>query len=701
MKTVSIDLGKLKLTCSGGILFQLNTTQSDSSLTVTLPSFEVNGTPRSDFTFNRIIGTRSLPYGGKEKILQYVAQGNPVLELFVILRSFENSSILRFKYALATPSGAPAVTFTKTTGQDNITYFSLAQEGLDQMTLTEYQLSHFDPVAHSYLPLRVDRSPGDVSPGMGFVGPVALFHSAGQTFMAAYEHGADHPQSFFEFQIDRSSVKASRFSAISLHARKGNTFAGEPFSAEKRWESVWFEVGMYAGPIEGFLPEYRRFFLDEVSENRASRQPNIYYNTWNYQERQHYFKNRPYIESMTAERMLAEIDVAHRLGIEVFVIDTGWYIKTGDWLVDRKRFPEELREVKRRLDAYGMKLGLWFNPTVAALTSAIFVEHPEYEMTLAGKPTWRGQVWETEESTGMCLASEYAEQYIETMVRLHDELGVTYFKWDGVGQYGCDSPLHQHGTQANTPEERADSYAYQMGKAMIRIVEQVSQRCPDVIVDFDVTEGGRFVGLGFLSVGKYFLVNNGPYFHDFDIPRTVKIDPDTINVFFYPGPSRPRICRTGARFDELIPSILFLTHYLPDGPQLSQRNSLTALMLGGNGFWGDLVALSDEEIQFQAEQITLYKQVRESVTRAYPRRQGFAGSSPEIHEKIDPSTSSGLVGIFTVTPGRITCYTQKLDPLKVGRVVGADAWEIVDNRIKLSVDLNRNDARTVFLLPKS
>jgi alpha-galactosidase len=582
---------------------------------------------------------------------------------------------------------------TRSTGKDAITYFTLQQAGLDQTGLCEVQLSHFDPVAHSYLPLRLDRRPDEVLPGLRFVGPVALFHAEGQTLLAAYEHGADHPQSFFEFEV------APPGRTVTLRALKGNTYHGELFTAGRPWESVWFELGLFPGELEGFLPEYRRFFLDEVSLNRQSRQPYIYYNTWNYQERQRYFKGRPYLESMNAERMLAEIDVAYRLGVDVFVIDTGWYVRTGDWLVDRRRFPEGLREVKRRLDGYGMKLGLWFNPTVAALTSRIYSEHPEYEMTWDGKPAWRGPVWETEESTGMCLASDYAGDYIETMVRLNHELGVTYFKWDGVSQYGCNSPLHHHGTLANPPEERAECYAYQMGKAMIQIVEQVTQRCPDVIVDFDVTEGGRFVGLGFLSAGKYFLVNNGPYFSDLDIPRSVKIEPDPINVFFYPGPARPRICRTGARFDDLIPSILFLTHYLPDGPQLSQRNNLAALMLGGNGLWGDLPALSEEEIAFISEQMTLYKQVRQAVTRAYPRRIGFAGSSPEIHEKLDPATASGLVAFFTVTPGAITHITQPLDPAKLGQVVGADAWEWVEGgRVKLIVTLERNDARVVYFI---
>jgi len=687
----NLNLGQLTLEIGAEGLFVMQAAGCQP-VKLSSPEFEVNGARRSDFHFDGVIETRNLPYGGQETILQYITRTEPAIDLFVFVRSFSISPILRFRYALATPAGAAPAALTRATGQDAITYFILSGPGLEGATLTEYQLSHFDQVAHSYLPLRLDRCPEDVIPGMNFVGPVALYHTPNQTLMAAFEHGADHPQSFFEFLVGSGS-------SLGLRALKGNTFHGEPFSAELHWESVWFELGLYPGPIQIFLPEYRRFFLEDVCANRQSRRPNIYYNTWNYQERQRYFKGRPYTESMTAERMLAEIDVAHRLGVDVFGIDTGWYIKTGDWLVDRKRFPEGLREIKRRLDTYGMKLGLWFNPTVAALTSEIFIKHPEYEMARDGKPAWRGEVWETETSTGMCLASDYAEHYIETMVRLYKELGVTYFKWDGVQQYGCDSPLHNHGTKANSIAERAECYAYQMGKAMIHIVEQVSQRCPDIIVDFDVTEGGRFVGLGFLSMGKYFLVNNGPYFHDFDIPRRVKMDPDTINVFFYPGPARSRICRTGARFDELIPSILFLTHYLPDAPLLSQRNSLAALMLGGNGFWGDLLALSEEDITFVSEQITLYKQVGDSVTRAYPRRFGFAGSSPEIVEKIDPATSNGLVAFFTVTPGVITHITRPLDPARIKQVVGVDDWEAVEGgRIKLTVNLERNDARVVFFL---
>jgi alpha-galactosidase len=111
-----------------------------------------------------------------------------------------------------------------------------------------------------------------------------------------------------------------------------------------------------------------------------------------------------------------------------------------------------------------MKLGLWFNPTAAALSSRVFQQHPEWQSTRGGQPLWRGPVWETEESTICAWPRITPMDFVETMVRLNRELGVTYFKWDAVGQYGCDSPLHQHGSAANSPAERADCYAYELGR---------------------------------------------------------------------------------------------------------------------------------------------------------------------------------------------------------------------------------------------
>ncbi|MEN6583463.1 MAG: alpha-galactosidase [Armatimonadota bacterium] len=689
----SIRAGKLVLEIgNSGTLFTVsNVDVSDCSYIITSPEFEIDNNSIGGFTYTGTSSMRATRNGGEECVLSYGSIALEGLKLDVVVRTFPGSPFIRFKYKLSSDT---QVMLTKSSGQDAIRYLSARGWSRDTVQLTEVQLSHFDTVAHSYLPDEVTFGPQDIYDGQNFAGPVAVLHDQDVSLLIAYEHGADYPNSFLKYSLDLGSAPD-----LTLSATEGNYYTGMVVDSSHFFESVWFELGVVPGSREALWQRYRQFFLNEISENTESRKPYIFYNTWNYQERNRYYNGRPYLESMNLEHILAEIEVAHKIGIDVFVIDTGWYNKTGDWLVNLKRFPDALQDVKRKLDEYNMRLGLWFNPIVAARTSKVFSEHPEYAICINGTPWYWGEIWETEESYGMCLASGYADSFIETMVRLRDELGVTYFKWDGVSQFGCDSHLHDHGTSVNSVEERKACYAYEMGRSMIRIVDEVTNRRPDVIVDFDITEWQRFMGLGFLSVGKYFLVNNGPYYHDFDIPPTIKIDPNTINVFFHPGAARPRVCRQGIKFDKFIPSILFLTHYLPDTPALSQMNSLTSMMLGGNGIWGDLLSLSSEDIDLLVEHISNYKQTADAVTRSYPRTSGFPGSSPEIYEKLDPESASGMVAFFTVTDGEITHVTQPIDTDKLRTVIGADSWEALpDGRIKLVLRLEKQGARSVFFL---
>jgi alpha-galactosidase len=105
------------------------------------------------------------------------------------------------------------------------------------------------------------------------------------------------------------------------------------------------QAGLGEGDEQELARAYRAFVLRDLSENTASRAPLVFYNTWAHQERVKAWQKRPYLADMNEARMLAEIEVAHRMGIDVFVIDTGWYEKTGDWRVSTERFPNGLAPV--------------------------------------------------------------------------------------------------------------------------------------------------------------------------------------------------------------------------------------------------------------------------------------------------------------------------------------------------------------------
>jgi alpha-galactosidase len=269
--------------------------------------------------------------------------------------------------------------------------------------------------------------------------------------------------------------------------------------------------------------------------------------------------------------------------------------------------------------------------------------------------SWKGEtksgpVWETEESVPMCLVSPWGEAFLKELVRLHRETGVTYYKWDAVGQYGCDAPDHGHGSEANTREERADAYAFRIGLRLAEIAEKLGEQVPGSVVDFDVTEGARAVGLAFLTAGRYFLVNNGPYYHNYDVP--IDLEKQNWNLFFHEGPARTWITRSTYGYDKWIPAELFLTHYFPDDPEESQLVNVASLVLGHNGIWGDLPSVSSEGVARIGRMLSLWRQVRDQVAAAAPVRTGEVGGSGEVHEKIDHGSGRGAIVVFSTAAGR-------------------------------------------------
>ena len=612
---------------------------------------------------------------------------NSPARLLVEICQAEGSDFCRLRYRLTGEDF-----FTGHDGTNQICYGSVIGE---VSAVTEIEISQFDRILHSFVPTEYQDT-YDAWKDREIAGPVILADSPDGAVLGAYEHGAEAPDHFLAWYPVNGE--------ICLCSAKGNYYDGQP---AEEYTAPWIELGMRPAQIseqgsekipaqEHLLRSWRRFLLEEMAPYGDSRKPLVFYNSWHVQEGKKYFCGDSYLKYLNDDFILRDIDIAHEIGVEVYVVDAGWFRKTGDWEVNESFFPEKMKAVRERLDRYGMRLGLWFNPIAAAKTSHMYMTHPEYVMSRQGRQTYWGKIWETEESYGMCLASGYSDMFIETLVRLNRELGVTYFKWDAVEQYGCDCAGHLHGTDSNDPEERQDAYAYRMGLEMVRIAQEVSRRCPGAIVDFDVTEGKRSMGLGFLAAGKYFLINNGPYFHNFDIPKSVKMEPDTINVFFYPGAARPQICRQAARFDPYIPSVLFLTHFFPHGPELGRKNSMAAFALGGNGIWGFLQEMDEEGIRDWAQFITEYKKVREDVTAAYPVKSGVQGASPEIYEKINPANGRGIVVFFTHGAGSFTYVTQ---PLKVqpAKIKGADQVTYQENgRIRLDVKLEEDEAAVVF-----
>jgi alpha-galactosidase len=624
----------VELVGSPGVLWRY--LQADrQTIDVAPPTVEIDGRITVLTGSPQEIAQTALANGAIEHVIQCPVDDEDDLRLRLIVRVAPDNPMVRFRYDLRSTAERR---LTKIAGVDTI---RLAAVRLPTRRAAEVRLSDYNSLVHSYVLTEVSLAEQEFAAEQLIMGPVLTWPTDGGHALLAYEHGSQYPDAYLSYRLGAVADHAARAELVGI---KGSYLAGQDL--RDGFATVWLELAWEPDDRANLQRCYRDFVLRYLPTSPASRAPLIFYNTWNHQERVKHWTGRPYLADMSADRMLAEIEVAHRIGIDVFVIDTGWYDRTGDWRVDRQRFPDGLTPITERLDAYGMRLGLWFGPTSAAVSSNLLARNAVNRMSWRGDRPPARPIWETEESEELCLVSSYADDFADELIRCARELGVTYFKWDAITQYGCDDPHHDHGTNDNTAAERADAYAFRQPLAMARIVERVTAAVPEAIVDFDVTEPERCMGLAFLAAGKYFLINNGPYLPSFDIPTDKDLHWSNPNLFFYPGPARDWICRTPLTYDTWIPSILFLTHYLPDDPAANQEMTVGSLILGQNGIWGDLLSISSDGVTRMARLIAAYKQVRDDVTSATAIRTGVPGQMVETYQKIDPATGCGVLVIF-------------------------------------------------------
>jgi alpha-galactosidase len=648
------------------------------------PEFEIDGeVVRADIPVLQYVGG---PVELNSGVMEYVLEGAykqyPHLKLRAVFRLSPNSPVVRFHYELHSDK---EVKLTKSKQRDHLVYAGTTIAANKEVK--EIRFSEFNEMVHSFVLSERNIASSHFVNRAHLMGPMLTVADESHTFLMAYEHGSQVPDAFVEFAL---APEAS----IQLTAKKGNYYHGQVVAPAQPFATIWLEVAGINGSEEQLAAEYRNFVLRYMTQNLESRKPYIFYNSWNFQERNKHWYKKPYLADMTMDRMLQEIDVAYKMGIEVFVVDAGWFEKTGDWAPSEKRFPDGLKQVKAKLDGYGMKLGLWFDPNAAAITSRIYQDHKDCVKTIDGKPGNPHPIWETEESYRMCLVSRYRDAFADELIRANKELGVTYFKWDAIGQYGCNDPNHFHGTNENSAQERSENAAFEVGRSMAYVVDKLCAAAPDAIVDFDITEGGRSVGLGFLAAGKYFLINNGPYYQNYDIPFDMQNE--NWNIFFFPGPARGWICRTPLTYDKWLPTVLFLTHYLPDDPYENQSISIGSLILGQNGIWGDLPAISEEGVAFFGKTLGMYKQIRDDITNATMIRDGAVGGSPEVYEKINPETGKGVVVMFSSHAGSYRYITRHQPVRQLWNTRGVSVHFDDDGKATIEADFSKSEAKIIY-----
>ena len=137
--------------------------------------------------------------------------------------------------------------------------------------------------------------------------------------------------------------------------------------------------------------------------------------------------------NVTEAGQMALADKAAKLGVELFVIDDGWFGKRnndraglGDWVVNPQKFPHGLQTVIQHVNSLGMDFGLWVEPEMVNPDSDLYRAHPDWVMNFPGRPRS-----ELRNQLVLNLARDDVRDYIfNALDKLATEYNIRYFKWD-------------------------------------------------------------------------------------------------------------------------------------------------------------------------------------------------------------------------------------------------------------------------------
>jgi len=188
------------------------------------------------------------------------------------------------------------------------------------------------------------------------------------------------------------------------------------------------------------------------------------------------------------DRLVAIATVAHDLGIELFVLDDGWFGKRdddttslGDWFVDRRKLPNGIDGLARRIEALGIGFGLWIEPEMVSERSDLFAAHPDWAIGIPGRPRTEGR-------QQLVLDLSRPEIVDHLFGVLSDVLGsgpISYIKWD----------MNRVMTEAWSPALPADRqgeffHRYILG--VYELYERLTEAFPEILFESCAGGGGRF-----------------------------------------------------------------------------------------------------------------------------------------------------------------------------------------------------------------
>jgi alpha-galactosidase len=307
----------------------------------------------------------------------------------------------------------------------------------------------------------------------------------------------------------------------------------------------------------------------------AARARPVLYNSWEATE----FKVDEAGQTALAQK-------AAKLGVELFVMDDGWFGKRnndhaglGDWVVNPQKFPNGLGGLIKTVNGLGMDFGLWVEPEMVNPDSDLYRAHPDWVMNFAGRPRS-----ELRNQSVLNMARDDVKEYIfDVLDKLVATYKFRYFKWD----------MNRIFAEPGWPEVAVGEQRELWAKYVwnyYEIMDRLRKKYPELEIESCSGGGGR-VDLGVLRyVDEVWTSDNTEAFDRLKIQEG---------------------------FSEAY-AAKFMSAWVTDVPNANGRSTplryrFLVAMQGALGIGSNLNKFSDSDTQLAAQMVALYKRIRETV----------------------------------------------------------------------------------------
>lgn len=192
--------------------------------------------------------------------------------------------------------------------------------------------------------------------------------------------------------------------------------------------------------------------------------------------------------NFNSEKILSIVKDAKKLGIELFVLDDGWFGKRnnsdcslGDWKVNLDKIPEGLDGLGAKINEMGLQFGLWFEPEMISPDSELYRTHPDWCIHIPNRERTK-----VREQLVLDLSREEVCDYIiEAVKDVLKSAPITYVKWD------FNRELTEMGNE-HLPHEKQKELCHRFVLGLYRILDELNKEFPYVLFEGCASGGGRF-----------------------------------------------------------------------------------------------------------------------------------------------------------------------------------------------------------------